>query len=289
MNLHRRGSWPHPVLSPFGDDILPSGFGFNLDPAPDGDHWTLRVTASHSDLTMDNRVDAGDAVYALHVECPGTFYRQMFRSNRRESAHDIPATRIVGKVETVLMLVAAKDIRDYRHPGQHDDYGTSVFHISQGEPLAVSETVIFEAFLDADPVLELPSIFDIKRGDESTRLVDAKFEADRIVLDLPPDDFDRYRAMRSHSTIRDLIASAVLLPALIQALHYLRALSSEELDDFKANHRWSRIISRRLDKLGIELGEGADGAVCLEAAQKLLRGPLRRALDNIEVLFPVSS
>jgi hypothetical protein len=289
MNLHRRGSWPHPVLSPFGDDIQPSDFGFSLDPVPDGDHWTLRVTASHSDLTMDNRAEAGDAVYALHVECSGTFYRQMFCSNRRESAYDIPATRIVGKVETVLMLVAAKDIKDYRHPGQHDDYGNSVFHISQGEPLAVSETVIFEAFLDADPVLELPSIFDIKRGDEATRLVDAKFEADRIVLELPPDDFDRYRAMRSHSTIRDLIASAVLLPALIQALHYLRALSSEELEDFKANHRWSRIISRRLDKLGIKLEEGADGALCLEAAQKLLRGPLRRALDNIEILFPVSS
>jgi len=238
---------------------------------------------------MDNRVNAGELVYALHVECPGTFYRQMFCSDSRESSFEVPATRIVGKVETVLLLVAAKDINDYKHPGQHEDYGNSVFHISQGEPLAVSETVTFEAFLDADPVLELPSIFDIKKGGDTTRLVDAKFEADRIVLELPPDDFDRYRAMRSHSTIRDLVASAVLLPALIQALHYLRALSSEELEDFKANHRWSRIISRRLDKLGVDLEEGADGAVCLEAAQKLLRGPLRRALDNIEVLFPVSS
>ena len=287
MNPAARGSWPHPVLSPAGDDVSPATFGFSLNPAADGDRWLLGVQAEHSDETLESLVRSGSASYALHVECPGTFYRAMFSTAERTAEFAIPATGILGKVEAVFMVVAAKDL-SYRHPGQHPDYGSATFSVSAGQPLAVSWIKTFEAFLDADPVLELPSIFHIRKGDESTRLVEADFTGDRIVLILPPADLERYKAMLGDTKLRDLLATTLFLPALVQTFHYMRDMDGDELDEFKLDHRWCRILSLRLAKSGLDLDRGGDGHVCFLAAQKILRGPLRRSLDNIEFLFPVS-
>lgn len=77
----------------------------------------------------------------------------------------------------------------------------------------------------------------------------------------------------------------MILPALLQSLHYLRGLESDELEDFKREHPWARRILARLDALGFSIHSGTDSILCLRAAQALLHSPIRRSLENIEALF----
>jgi hypothetical protein len=78
----------------------------------------------------------------------------------------------------------------------------------------------------------------------------------------------------------------VILPGLLQSLHYLRDLEPDELAEFKANHRWSRRVLSRLDEMGINiLTSDEGGAICMQAVQQLLRGPLRRSMDDLSTLF----
>ena len=83
-----------------------------------------------------------------------------------------------------------------------------------------------------------------------------------------------------------ILANAVVLTALLQALHYLRRLDDVALDEFKASHRWSRLVLAKLEQMGIDvINAGDDGAACLSGAQLLLHGPLRRSLADLHSLL----
>lgn len=85
--------------------------------------------------------------------------------------------------------------------------------------------------------------------------------------------------------LNGLIATTVLLPALMDAFYFLRTEVSE-LDDFKADHRWSRLVLSRLERMEVDLIDpDAETGVCLQGAQLLLREPLRRSLEDLSELF----
>ena len=174
----------------------------------------------------------------------------------------------------------------YRHPGQHSDFGNTDFAIAVGEPLAVAISKTFKAYLDLDPILKLSSIIDIKKGDDGTEVMEVQCEADRILVTLPPSDFERYKLLRSGPAVRGLLANTVVLPALLQSFNYLRALEPEEFQRFENEHRWTRSVIPRLEQMSIDLRAGrATDDVSLRASQKLLHGPLARSLADVQNLI----
>lgn len=286
MIFDKSRTWPHPVLSPLVDDVSPNAFDFELDVWPDVPRWRLRTQAKHDDETIRRLITTKKACYLLHVECRRTYYREAFISTEDRFESAISGDRLFGVVETSFLVVATKDIDNYQHPGQHRDYRDVSFPISIGEPIAVAISKSFEAPLESDPILKLSSIIDIRKGDDDTRFMKVNCHGERIILILPPAECDLYKNLRAAPNVRGLLASSVIMPGLLQSLHYLRDLGTEELGDFRANHRWSRLILARLEGAGIDITAGdEDGAVCIEAAQHLLRGPLRRSLEDLAPLL----
>ena len=286
MNFSRHRSWPHPVLTPLGDDISPNDFEFNLEVQKDHPKWRIQARAIHADSTMEKLLKQGLAEYLLHIECKRTFFRKVFSSTSKNFDISIPGDELYGDVEVAFLVIASKDILTYSHPDQHKDYEKRSFRISIGEPLAVAITQSFEAFLEADPILNLSSILDIRRSLES-RLMRVDCEAgNRIVVELPSADFERYRNLRSDFSVRGLLASTVVFPAILHSLHYLRILKNneEELSDFKANHSWSRSLLLKIESLGIDISD-ENGAGCFEAAQQLMKDPFHRCLDDLTAMF----
>jgi hypothetical protein len=285
MNFNRARSWPHPVLSPLSDDVMPNDFDFRLDVLPEYKRWILGIEVSEGDATLAQYVRAGKARYLLHVECKRTYFRNASMSEKPRFEMMINGDSLFGLVEVSLLVVATKDIDDYRHPQQHSDYRDVMFSVSIGEPLAVAVSRSFDAFLEADPILRLSSILDIKRGDEDVRVMKVNCHGDRIVIELPSSEYDRYRELRVDPRIRGTLATSVVLPALLNSFFYLRTLGSD-LEDFKADHRWCRVVLNRLERMDIDVvNASAESGVPLEAAQMLLREPLRRSLEDLSELF----
>lgn len=285
MSFNKRCAWPHPVLTPLSDDIEPNGFDFELEARPEHPNWLISVEAKHGDATITNLVAAGHAAYLLQVECKATFFRKGFRFTLERFDFTIPAENLTGLVSASFLVVTDRDLDAYCHPRQHPDYNGSSFQLSIGEPLAVAVSKEFEAFLDADPILNLPSIIDIRKGEDTSRIMAATLDAERIIIELPPDDFAKYKLMRTNLLVRDLLASTIILPAIIEALHYLRGMDVDEREEFKLTHRWARHILNRLDALGIDILNSGNTNICLDAAQQLLHAPIRRSLENINKLF----
>lgn len=285
MNFNRARSWPHPVVSPLTDDVTPNGFDFRLDVLPEYKRWILGIEAVDEDATLAQYIHTGEARYLAHVECKRTYFRGALMSGKSRFEMPIDGQLLFGVVEVSLLVVATKDLQKYRHPGQHADYRDGTFDVSIGEPLAVAVSKSFDAYLEADPILRLSSILDIKRGDEDLRVMKVNCHSDRIVIELPSSEYDRYRELRADPRIRGTLATSVVLPALLESFFYLRTLGSD-LDDFKADHRWSRCVMSRLDRMEIDIIDASpESGAPLEAAQLLLREPLRRSLEDISELF----
>lgn len=285
MNFNRLRSWPHPVLSPLSDDVMPNGFDFRLDVLPEFKRWILGIEAADDDTTLAQYVRAGKARYLVHVECKRTYFRDALISDRPRFEMQIEGDSLFGLVEVSLLIVATNDLEDYQHPHQHPDYHGSKFSVSIGEPLAVAVSKSFDAFLEADPILRLSSILDIKRGADDVRVMKVNCYGDRIVIELPSKEYDRYRELRADPRIRGTLATSVVLPALLDSFYYLRTLGSE-LDDFKADHRWCRCVLARLERINMDVVTSPpESGLPLQAAQALLREPLRRSLEDLSELF----
>jgi hypothetical protein len=285
MSFNKRCAWPHPVLTPLSDDIEPNDFDFELEASPEHPDWLISVGAKHGDATIANLVAAGHAAYLLQLECKATFLRRGFIFVQDRFDFRIPSGELTGLVSASFLAVASKDLDAYQHPLQHADYNGSSFQISIGEPLAVAVSKVFDAYLDADPILNLPSIIDIRKGEDASRIMAVTMDAERIIIGLPPDEFEKYKLMRTNLMVRDLLASTIILPAIIQSLHYLRGMDADELEEFKLNHRWARHILNRLEALEINILNTDNSSICLDAAQQLLHAPVRRSLENINKLF----
>jgi len=252
---------------------------------PEHQRWLLGVEATDEDSTLSAYVNADKVSYVLQVECKRTYFRTAFRSQKPRFEVAVSSEHLFGNVEVSLLLIASADLDDYRHPGQHADYHNGSFAVGMGQPIAVAPSKSFEAFLETDPILKLSSILDIKKGDADLRVMKVNCEADRILVVLPPGEFDRYRNLRADPAIRGLLATTVVLPALLDAFYYLRN-PEIDLDDFKANHRWGRCVLSRLDRMGIDItNPHSESGICLNAAQTLLREPLRRSLEDLSGLF----
>jgi len=264
---------------------MPNGFDFRLDVLPEYKRWILGIEAADDDGTLAHHVRTGKARYLVHVECKRTYFRGALTSDKPRFEMTIDGDSLFGLVEVSVLVVATKDLDDYRHPNQHSDYRDGTFSVSIGEPLAVAVSQSFDAFLEADPILKLSSIIDIQR-DDSQRVMQVDCTVgNRIVIKLPSAEFDRYRELRADPAIRGLLSNAVILPALLDAFFFLRS-PNLDLDEFKADHRWSRSVLSRLDRMDVDLTDpDAESSVCLEAAQLLLREPLRRSLEDLSELF----
>src|SRR5262249_7664022 len=157
-------AWPHPVLSPLTDDVLPNEFDFDLAVESASNQWHISVTSHCNDDTVSGHVANGDAHFLLHLECKRTYFRSAFVSTSPAWEIDVSDQSLYGDVEASFLIVAARDIDAYRHPRQHPDFGNTDFAVAVGEPLAVAISKTFKAYLDVDPILKLSSIIDIKKG-----------------------------------------------------------------------------------------------------------------------------
>jgi hypothetical protein len=286
MRYSRHRALPHPLLSPLSSDVSPNVFAFECgagDITCDRDHWTIGGRLVYDCPELAVLVQSGKAVVGIHVECPRTFYRQWHPQNGAEVCVSLPANGVRGKVEMLAMCVAFKDIPDYTLQGQHEDYTGSTFDIGPGDLLAVArDCVEFDAYLDLDPIRKISSILDIRRSAErSTGAALIDFDDDRVQVELSQDDYQTYIELRADPSIRGLVASNVVFPAVLQAVQHLGRLTPEELDEAKANRRWCRSLVARLDKAGI--GPDAPPEEVFRVTQEILRGPVHRGMWELRL------
>jgi hypothetical protein len=271
-------SYPHPVLTPFRDDVQPNVFTLTLSVEYDPDNYYLEVDIAHENPTLATLLREGRATYAVHVECRRNFYRHLHLVPRA-SRIAIRSSDLVGRVEVTAFLLATQTIDGYQMAGAHEDYGNTRFLIQKGHFLAVGETRTFDAYTDYDPLKHLSSILVVQRSETDTdglMLVDTT--GDRIVATLSQHDYEQYTNLRGDPMLASLLSNQVVVPVLLQALFEMATDRNEAIEEGMAR-RWYRSLDAKLTNMGVDLRGGTQTP--LDALQKLLRSPLRRSLVGL--------
>ena len=264
MKLRDR-SYPHPVVGN-KDDVPGADFQVTIEVVTDPESVIIDFTILNSSVTLADLIKNGSARYAAHIECSATSFRKLVEFDCDRHRTVLSSDDLKGHVEVNCFVVATKLISNYLVAGQHPDYGKFTFEIKPFDILARCDGFQFPIDHDYSGFEQIGSILVIiSSPDVGDRPMYCELADDKIQVILSQKDFAAYQQLRLSPVARVLEAS-VVLPALMTAV---ASLSTEEPDEY----RWQRILSARMQRLGLSPGDDA-----LTTAQRLLDLPLRRAL-----------
>lgn len=274
--------YPHPVLSPFGDDFVNCQFQATVRqrPVQSGDSYVLEVLCKTSSSDLVSLIKSGKACYACHFECSATRFRMLAQSRDEEFTVEIPSDSVEGKVEYCCFILAAEDIPAYRNADFHPDYGCISFRISKGDVLAVDCSGYFMADKNIDPLKKIPSIFTVAKNTEpDAEPMDIEATGNKVAIKLSEDNYSRYKTLSLNTKLRPALSTLIVLPALVFLLDEIKNGQAEAYEEC----RWFRVLSRKLEEAGIDASRPdtwRESAFCL--AQKLIGDPLTRSLKALE-------
>ena len=270
---------PYPLLAKTNDSYRKSSFDGIAELKASGGELRLEFRAVLRCTSLRNLVRAGLAGYALHVESPVTSYRRLFEFNDAPFHLTLAADEVRVSLQVTPFVVAKAAIEGYASDDFHEVYEGQAFSFARGHILAVDQTTEF--LLQAHDEREtLPSIVRVeplgREAGEAALRVDCG--SDYIVARLPQGMYDAYRRY-AKGVYSATFLSCVVQPALIAALEKLQSgLRAGE----ETRTRWQRVLVHLLEEEKIDLA--AKDAEPLAVAQRLLRDPLNRAVQELEDL-----
>ena len=267
---------PYPLLAKTNDSYRKSSFDGIAELKAAGGELRLEFRAVLRCTSLRNLVRAGLAGYALHVESPVTSYRRLFEFNDAPFHLTLAADEVRVSLQVTPFVVAKAAIEGYVSDDFHEAYEGQAFSFLRGHILAVDQTTEF--LLQAHDEREtLPSIVRVEPlGREAALRIDCG--SDYIVARLPQGMYDAYRRY-AKGVYSATFLSCVVQPALTAALEKLQGgLRAGE----EPRTRWQRVLVHLLEEEKLDLA--AKDAQPLAVAQRLLRDPLNRAVQELEDL-----
>jgi hypothetical protein len=264
MKLRER-SYPHPVVGN-KDDVPGASFQVTVEVTTDPQSVMISFTILNSSETLLQLISAGSAYYAAHVECSATSFRKLYEFDQTDTTISIPSDDLKGNVEVNCFVVAAKHLSNYTVAGQHNDYGNFKFEIRPFDILARSDGFQFPIDHNYSGFEKISSILVVVASpDAADKPMFCDLNDDKIQVILSQTDFTAYQNL-FHTPVARVLETSIVLPALMTALSSLQNDSSGEF-------RWQRILTAKMDQLGITNAEDP-----LVAAQRILELPIRRTL-----------
>ena len=270
---------PYPLLAKTNDSYRKSSFDGIAELKASGGELRLEFRAVLRCTSLRNLVRAGLAGYALHVESPVTSYRRLFEFNDAPFHLTLAADEVRVSLQVTPFVVAKAAIEGYASDDFHEAYEGQVFSFARGHILAVDQTTEF--LLQAHDEREtLPSIVRVeplgREAGEAALRVDCG--SDYIVARLPQGMYDAYRRY-AKGVYSATFLSCVVQPVLTAALEKLQSgLRAGE----EPRTRWQRVLVHLLEEEKLDVA--AKDAEPLAVAQRLLRDPLNRAVQELEDL-----
>lgn len=262
-------SYPHPVLG--NEDDLQGKFNPQMSYTLRPYRVDIEYNVDLQNKTLEKLAKSKKAYFALEVECPATFFRQMFTYYSNKGTIEIDAAKLRERVTVSFYLCAATTIDNYRPDGLHADYGDLSFRIEKGDVLADGGSGSFIATKTFDPHrAPVRSFVKIQKGTHKGPMrVD--YENEKILIELSPEDWEQYVGA-GKSGVGNLHAS-VVFPVLVDALYALRDRSSDY-----GSFEWFD----RLQTICVEQRIDTDDP--LKGAQQILNNPVSRGLTELRSL-----
>lgn len=272
--------YPHPVLNNETDDYKSSSFSCEVTQLKRPNEFFLTATFELNNPELEKMIQANEAEFVLHVECPRSSLRRIYQSSDPVVTFTLEDNKLIDKVSICPFLLAKKDLTGFTNTDFNDDYNQTSFSCDKGAILAVGSQVTFSVSKEKNDLATTPSIFKIyHKLNHKDHFAVVELEDNDIKIGLNREDFLQYQAQcRKHTNV---VNSFLIFPALIYALEYIRKDLAES-EDLK----WVQALTHAMKNNGLTLNqELLDSKPSMELAQILMQSPITAAFTQINDHF----
>lgn len=270
---------PYPILSKENDNYIASSFDVLVTPKKSFGQLILEAEYVLNNVGLKDLIDQGKAVFALHIECPLTSFRMVFKSNQQTLMIKIEEEKLRGRMDVHAFILAKERIINYTNPNWNTFYMGIPITYEKGNILAFANAAEIVLHEEAAEEQNLPSIVTIRRVG-NREYVGIELSTNQILVLLPEQMYQKY-AEYGNSRLNDTILTMIIFPALIDVFHNIKA----EPSAFEDN-RWYQVLTQIFENNNISFERILnDQMPVIDAVQLVLRNPLIASFKEIEKLL----
>jgi hypothetical protein len=255
MNYSNR-TYPHPVLGI--NDSIEDTFEVNLNVSADKGFIGINLEYNLSNKDLTKLIETRQAAFCMQLYCKGTLYREVFRSHKPlPQKIEIPSSRLHEQVDADFFICAC------------DDYKNYTYLIEKGDILAYGGKGVFYANKSFEELKSVSAFMNIDSGDKKKMPMYNYYEGDKITVYLSQTSYELYQKIKNEKSYTDTLHSAVVLPALAEAIRFIDSDDASDYDEKK----WFLLLSKLIES------NATDDP--MQTAQKILDHPVDRSFTSL--------
>jgi len=278
--------YPYPVLAYFNDDYVDSKFDVSTECLNNGYDVELIVNVDLVNEMLEEMIKQGKAVLVYHLECAQSGYRDIHKTDKLSDKIVLKDSRLNGELHFCPFIIANETIRDYYNEKFNPDYTKPIRIIEKGCILAVGKQFNWDISKKKSDLLKSASPFRIiKNMDKSVTEMVVEYESNNyIIIKLCEKDIALYKSMKDDPGVKDILNSAIVVPALIYVLEKIAAIDEDTIEAEFGAQSWYISIKQTLEKnFKIHINSLKNENI-FTLAQRMLRTPINNALEQLSVV-----
>lgn len=264
MKLKSR-NFPHPVLHPINDDIVKSYFTGSITDFEEETqllNFSLEFKLKNDTLNIlfkENRVHIN-----VHFECVSTMQRLSYKINRSDCSItkkgneyiynlqlQINSSLLNKKIDVNYFIISNYLISDYTNSDMHPDFQGATFNIEKGDILALAITQTIH--LEKEELASTNSIFRIAKDPSTSFPLSIAMNSNQIEIIIPAYIHEKVAHLKLYGNdINKILISMLYYPTLLDVLHNIQNLDSNELETFESLD-WYRTLEKKIRTYGQEI------------------------------------
>lgn len=268
--------FPYPIIGEGYDDYKSTTFESSATPSYCGHKINVKISMNVNNKEIKNLIFNDFISYVVHIECPNTCFREIISSKENNIEFEVDEGKVSGKVELSILLVAKKDIFNYRNYDLNDDYGETFFSFEKGNILGIGAQYKWDIDKSNEKLGKISSIFSVimKKGKDKDFSID--IQGDKIKLLLCEEDYVNYKKIFRVKSYEGIIHSMFVLPALVYVFEQLKKSSIEDYEE----NRWINGIRKSIESYNIKFNDETIRTYeSVKLAQMILDMPINRGLS----------
>lgn len=274
--MKTNASLPYPVLSSYGDDILPmldrNSVFVNQTHDRKNYNFSIQVLLENEDILR--YINEGKAEYTCEVTCAKTYLRRCWHSDY--PAFNIPLNRkeVIGDVFFRCYVTVKEDIFDYHNSQFNEDYEDALFDLEPGDILVAFPPMSRPAHLKFEKLYSAGS-FMVVQEDKNNSNVWFDASGDKILVWLPTTMFEQFQQFSSNSDFNELFHASIVFNALFKSIAEYDPKTQE-------NCMWATAIRYRINtEDALSEYKLEERSTAYELAQALLADPYKRMFKKL--------
>jgi hypothetical protein len=270
-------SYPHPVLG--NEDDLGGFFKVDFHYELSREEVALNPVFALQNSAIENLMKNNKASFVVEVQCRSTFFRTSFSTKKLIERFIIPSRLVRERVIVGFYICADQNINGYAPSDPHPDYNEIRFDVEKGDVLAIGGFCSFIAEKDFDPLRPpVSSFMSIVVGNHHEGPMQIDYESQKIQIILSKADWKSYLSVRSQKAAVGILHSAIVFPALIDAIYQI----TNGTGDYEDKNWYGRLEA-------ILEAKSLRDKDPFESAQKILENPANRSFQGISSLLEVTN